>query len=71
MLADAEAARAFYDTVSDMAFRPWKFPDRNPVPKIVLFPRLARWQTRIAEARTRLAFAADVLRHGVPEQDDW
>src|SRR5215216_923514 len=40
LLDDGPAVSAVLQHVADRWFRPWKYPDRNPMPVMDLFPRL-------------------------------
>lgn len=42
MVADMEIGHRLWEDLTDRWFRPWRYPDRNPMPTIVLFPRLDR-----------------------------
>lgn len=50
MLDDAAMMRGAMQHAFDRRFRPWLFRDRNPMPTLVLFPRVERarlwWQRR-------------------------
>lgn len=48
---------------------PWESPHRNPMPHVVLFPRLAHAAARARCARDRIRAAVFVLRHGLPEPE--
>lgn len=54
---------------------PWEYADRNPFPSFTWWPWIdkAVWLRRHGkqEATDRLAEAWSVLRHGVPDRDDY
>jgi len=54
----------------DRMVNPWRYPDRNPVPTLVLLPRLHRVGEAQREARRRVSGAWDVLRYGVTDDPD-
>lgn len=47
MLADRDILALALEAMFDRQFRPWRFPDRNPMPRFVLFPRLDAIARRI------------------------
>lgn len=53
VLEDAVVLQDLLELAVDRRLRPWKFPDRNPMPYIDLFPRL----TRAARSLKRLTLA--------------
>lgn len=51
---------------------PWLRPDRNPMPRLVIWPRWDRAVALLAEARHRIDTALDVLRNGTDhEGEEW
>lgn len=70
VLGDAVATRTIVESGLDRIFRPWRYPDGNPMPSIDLFPWASRIARRLRGARSRTAAAVDVLRHGAPEPED-
>lgn len=51
---------------------PWDRADRNPIPTMILCPRVEALRLRCVRIRTRLREAWDVLLHGLPEcEEDW
>lgn len=50
---------------------PWDFPNRNPMPHLILFPRIERVRAWIEEARNRIRLAREVLRNGCLDREDW
>lgn len=73
--ADALFARETVSAALGTAVRrmlyPWEFPDRPRIPHVDLFPRLTAVAARVDGFRTRAADAWDVLRHGLPDHDEW
>lgn len=51
--------------------RPWEVPDHLVWPTFTPCPRVQRWQDRVTFWRGRASDALDVLRHGLPDDDDW
>jgi len=55
---------------------PWEFPDRNPMPEFVPFPRMATVEAivtgwRADGWRNRLRDVLDVALNGLPDDDEW
>jgi hypothetical protein len=48
-------------------FRPWASPDPCPVPELVLFPRLRRFERWVAYRRVERRWKASVKRGDRPE----
>lgn len=51
---------------------PWDTPDRNPIPKMILCPRVERARLRLVLMRERITQAWDVLWNGLPPDiEEW
>lgn len=59
------------EMLHDAGYRLWELPNRNPMPRLTPFPRVARLQRQVRFARERVEEAWHVLRHGLPEIEDW
>jgi hypothetical protein len=51
MLADSRLTAVALEAVFDKTFRPWRYPDPNPMPQFVLFPWLHALQRRLRRKR--------------------
>lgn len=66
-LVDAAFAPRLLEGAFDRWLRPWRFPDPNPMPTFVPFPRVDRLTQRAKALRRRVAD----WRHRVDEEDEW
>jgi hypothetical protein len=72
LLDDGVAFRYSIQVAFDRWQHPWRYPDRNPFPKMDPVPWFTRAQTTFNEARARVVHCVDVLRNGVPEPaEEW
>ncbi len=69
LLADSGVSvAAMLEGMLDRTFRPWRYPDPNPMPTLVLFPRVAQLERRWY----RLEGTKDRLGHRLDEiGDSW
>jgi len=61
LLDDAHSLSDALDVAFDRWLRPWRYPDPNPMPHIVPFPRLERIAQRVNNIRQR----------DISEEDEW
>lgn len=54
MLADSRITAVTLEAVFDKTFRPWRYPDRNPMPQFVLYPRLDAMQRALRQLRRKV-----------------
>lgn len=59
-----------HEMLRDQGWYPWESPHRNPMPHLVLFPRLAHLTARARFARDRIRDTVEVLCHGLPEPEE-
>jgi hypothetical protein len=67
----ARSVQSWFDDAARRVMCPWEFPDRNPIPEMVLVPWLARWMDKQSDIRARVSYALRVLRFGVPNEEDY
>lgn len=81
-VAEVEAAQSMRRHLDDMMresmrrrLYPWEYTDRNPFPSFEWWPLIdkAIWLRKHGkqEATDRLSAAWSIVRHGIPERDDW
>lgn len=70
LLADSAPMRDMLDRTFRRMTHPWEFPDRNPMPTVVLLPRINRAQQRWTALVERLREIRYVAKHGIPEPYD-
>lgn len=53
LLNDAALIATALDAIFDKTFRPWRYPDPNPMPEFALFPRVAAAQRALRRLRRK------------------